>query len=67
MSTFLYQVLHLWLQFTKGNQPAGKWNDLFWDGKDDHGRLLSAGLYLIQMKTDIYQERKKVILIKYFF
>lgn len=35
----------------------------YWDGTNDYGKRLSAGLYLYQLKTDNHMEIKKVVLL----
>lgn len=37
-------------------------NRINWDGKDASGKIATGGLYLIQFKTDISLETKKIIL-----
>jgi len=36
---------------------------ILWDGRDDSGRRLSAGLYLVRMKAGKIRETRKVILL----
>ena len=35
-----------------------------WDGKDDFGRFVSAGIYIYRLKTDSYYTSKKMIMLK---
>lgn len=35
-----------------------------WDGKDDHGNLLSSGVYLYQMKIGNLTQTKRLVLVK---
>jgi hypothetical protein len=43
--------------------PAGKyWTH--WDGKDDSGKLCSAGVYIISIKSEGFKDEKKIILVK---
>ena len=37
---------------------------VMWDGKDDHGRSVSAGVYLYRIKAGDYIQTKKMILLK---
>lgn len=43
--------------------PAGV-HHLFWDGKDDHGKGSSSGLYMLVMKADGQGFRQKMTLLK---
>ena len=48
-------------------RTAGRWS-VFWDGRDENGRLVSSGVYLIQLQARINgRERnwnKKLLLAK---
>lgn len=35
-----------------------------WDGKDDAGMPVSAGIYMVHVKTDIAEEKIKVVVVK---
>ncbi|MEO0127957.1 MAG: S8 family serine peptidase [candidate division WOR-3 bacterium] len=37
---------------------------IIWDGKDDAGRKLSAGIYFYQMSSDNFVDTKKTVLLK---
>jgi hypothetical protein len=37
---------------------------VFWDGKDDSGNPVSAGVYFVKLTTDEYRTTRKVLLIK---
>ncbi len=37
---------------------------VIWNGKDDKGKPVSSGIYFYKMKTDNYEEAKKMILLK---
>ncbi len=43
--------------------PPGK-HHFYWDGKDDHNRLLASGMYLAQLKAGSTVSTIKVILLK---
>ncbi|MFQ5768906.1 MAG: LamG-like jellyroll fold domain-containing protein [bacterium] len=45
------------------NQPAGSYN-LFWNGKDDVGRLMSSGTYFIMFKAGDFVKSQKVLLMR---
>ena len=47
-----------------GNQmPAGYWQSV-WDGSDDGGRPLAAGVYMIRFQAEGYMKVGKVVLVK---
>jgi len=46
----------------KGNMQSGHRN-LFWNGKDETGKLVSGGIYFYRLKTDRYQAIKKMIIV----
>jgi hypothetical protein len=37
---------------------------LFWNGCDDIGRKVAAGIYFIKFDTDDYQKIEKVVLLR---
>jgi flagellar hook assembly protein FlgD len=47
----------------KQTLPAGR-NHAVWDGKNDDGELVSAGLYFYLLRTENFEEAKKMILIR---
>ncbi len=34
-----------------------------WDGRDDHGQRVAAGVYFYSLKTEAFQQRKKMVLL----
>lgn len=44
----------------RGTHPAGR-HSLTWDGRDDTGRPLPAGLYMVRMTAEGYQGRMKLV------
>jgi hypothetical protein len=44
-------------------RSAGK-NEVFWDGKDENGRITSSGVYFCQIRTKDFSESVKMILLK---
>lgn len=42
---------------------AGK-HQVLWDGKDDNGKEAGSGVYLYILKTDTYNQTKKMLLVK---
>ena len=39
-------------------------NRVTWDGRDENGRLLSPGIYFYQLKSDCYNEVKKIVIVR---
>jgi flagellar hook assembly protein FlgD len=37
---------------------------VIWDGLDDHGNLLSTGLYLYQLRSEELRQSQKMLLLK---
>jgi flagellar hook assembly protein FlgD len=35
-----------------------------WDGKDDHGVEMPSGIYLYELRSDGFIQRKKMALVK---
>ncbi len=46
-----------------GYQSAGRYS-VKWDGKDEHGKTVSAGIYLYRLKTDGKIASRKMLLLK---
>ncbi len=44
-------------------QPVGE-HTVWWDGLDDRGRKVSAGIYIYQIKADVFLESRKMIMVK---
>ena len=53
------RVRTLW----QGRQSMGQ-HQLRWDGKDDAGLAVSSGVYIYRLKTDYWQQTKKLVLIR---
>ncbi len=46
----------------KSQPPCRYW--ISWDGRDNQGRPLSAGIYIIELYSNGFSQRKKAVLIK---
>ncbi|MBD3285154.1 S8 family serine peptidase [candidate division WOR-3 bacterium] len=46
-----------------GQQTSGS-HELVWDGLDDAGHSVSAGVYFVRMQTETWRDAQKVILIR---
>jgi hypothetical protein len=46
-----------------GVQPAGE-RLVQWDGRDDHGNAMGAGVYLVRLKSSGHMETRAVRLVK---
>jgi flagellar hook assembly protein FlgD len=44
-----------------GQKPAGEWT-LVWDGRDDGGRAVPSGLYLVRFLGDGVEQSRRIIL-----
>jgi flagellar hook assembly protein FlgD len=44
-------------------QDAGFY-EMTWDGKDEIGRQVASGIYLVRMKTGIFKQVRKMVLLK---
>ena len=51
------------ITFENGSKEPGIYN-LNWRGTDKDGNLLSSGVYFLQMKTGIYEETSKMIIVR---
>lgn len=45
------------------NQPAGTYS-VIWDGHDNEGNPLASGIYLYELRTNRFQQIKKLMLIQ---
>ena len=54
---------HLIRSWHRGIQSAG-WYRLLWAGKDQNGREVDSGLYLVRLQTPLYGAVRKLLLIK---
>jgi hypothetical protein len=45
------------------DMPAGN-NQVTWDGTDDFGRQVASGVYFYRLRTDKFQNNKKMVLLK---
>jgi hypothetical protein len=50
--------------FFNNQTSVSESQNLFWCGKDDQGRELSAGIYFVRLKSEDYKEIEKVILLR---
>ena len=46
-----------------GHFDAGNY-DITWNGRSDDGRLVSSGVYFYRLKTDSYQNTKRMLMLK---
>jgi hypothetical protein len=42
-------------------------NSILWDGFDKEGKLLPAGIYLLRLQGENFQEAKKLVIERYIF
>ena len=50
-------------QLIHSDLETGEWK-VTWNGTDDSGKMVSAGIYLCVLKSDTYAQTKKMILLK---
>ncbi|MFH1379495.1 MAG: FlgD immunoglobulin-like domain containing protein [bacterium] len=50
-------------KFIDGNMRPGVYT-YYWDGRDDHGDIISSGMYFTYLKTNNYKQTKKIIAVK---
>ena len=50
-------------QLISSQLSAGQ-HSVIWNGRDDNGKLATSGIYFYKLKTDDFQQTKKMILMK---
>ena len=45
------------------NMPAGSWSSI-WDGTDESDKAVAAGVYIVRLQADGYNETSKVVMVK---
>jgi hypothetical protein len=64
MAVSLYDVSGRRLKtMVSGVQTPGRYS-LTWEGADDRGRLLSAGIYFVKLETDDARSVKKAVVVR---
>ena len=46
-----------------GRREAGFYS-LWWDSKDNQGRILPSGIYFLKMETEAYKFAKKIVIMR---
>ena len=54
---------HLVRALTREEMKKGRYR-VYWDGKNDDGRLVSSGLYFCKMRTDKHEITRKLVLMR---
>ena len=44
------------------SRTAGSYSDLYWDGKDDVGKPVASGVYIVYVDAGAYKDKKRVII-----
>lgn len=52
------------LRILKGDDASSSVYTIYWDGKDESGKAVPAGIYLYRLETDTYGEMKRMIKVK---
>jgi len=64
MSLIVYDIQGNIVKILQSGQHAAGWYEQRWDGVDDGGQPVSAGLYFAQLQTDSYSETVKMLMVK---
>ena len=60
----IYNIMGQKVRFmVNEQQPAGQYR-IHWDSKDDFGRTVLSGIYILKIKADQYEDTKKMIIIR---
>jgi len=46
------------------NFSAGAYHEVNWDGRDENGKVVGSGIYIVHLQAGNYQERAKIAAIK---
>ncbi len=60
----IYDILGQKVKSLVNQQKETGFYSIFWDGKNDQGRLVGSGIYLYKMKSKDFLKSRKLILIK---
>jgi len=64
VSVLIYDMLGNRVRtLANGIQEAGN-GSITWNGRDDGGKLVSAGLYIYQIQSGTFSQAKKVVVLK---
>jgi hypothetical protein len=50
-------------RLVSGRQSAGRYS-VVWDGRDEGGRSVASGLYIVRLKAGVFQQTQKMMLLK---
>ena len=62
VSIYNVQGQRIWT-LSAGMMEAG-WYKVNWDGKDEEGRVVSSGVYVVEIRTERFVEERKVVKVK---
>ncbi len=60
----IYNMLGQEVRTLKEEDMEPGYYHIIWDGRDNHGKVVSNGIYLFQLKAGDYQNTKKMIMLK---
>jgi len=50
-------------ELTRGPSPAGP-QRVHWDGRDDAGRIVGAGVYFVKLEAEGFALRRRLVLVR---
>ncbi len=61
---YIYNLMGQRIRTLLEMQQAAGLQQIRWDGRDDHGEMMSSGIYLYSIQTPEFSETKKMIMLK---
>jgi len=63
-SLLVYNVLGQQVRRWDEDHALAGWHGITWDGRDNDGNIVASGIYFYRLTTDMYNETRKMILMK---
>lgn len=60
----IYNILGKKINTLVNSVQSADHREVWWDGKDDSHQMVFNGIYIVEMKTDDFIERRKIMLLK---
>jgi hypothetical protein len=60
----IYNILGKKISSLVNSIQSADHHEVWWNGKDDTNKIVSNGIYILEMKTDDFIERRKITLLK---
>lgn len=64
VSLRIYDISGKLIKTLEGGEKEASMHSTSWDGKDDRGRILPAGVYFYQLKSEGFTDTKRLVLIR---